>query len=312
MHRSSIYLLASLLLLAGCSSRDNGRYHIKQDKPPAVAPDLSHVQNATPRYEPYSKQGNKDYEVWGQAYQVMPDANGFTQQGTASWYGEKFHGHLTSNGETYNMYGMSAAHKTLPLPSYVRVTNLNNNKSVIVRVNDRGPFHSSRIIDVSYAAAYKLGMLQTGTAPVRIEVIMTDSPESRAIAEATSNQPNLPTTLSNAGASADIVQSAVTQTAPSTPPSSNTAEVTDVAPTTYYIQVFASSSEQRVKAMTATLEQKFSLQSRISFSDSIYRLQLGPIGNEDIAIKMLDRIRHQGYGKSFMIRENITNLQPSE
>ncbi|HAH03554.1 MAG TPA: septal ring lytic transglycosylase RlpA, partial [Vibrio sp.] len=95
----------------------------------------------------------------------------FTEKGKASWYGKKFHGHLTSNGEIYDMYSMSAAHKTLPIPSYVKVTNTDNNKTTIVRINDRGPFHEGRIIDLSYAAAYKLDVLRTGTANVEIEVI---------------------------------------------------------------------------------------------------------------------------------------------
>ncbi len=113
----------------------------------------------------------------------MPSGKGYKVEGLASWYGAKFHGHLTSNGETYDMYSMSAAHKTLPLPSYVRVTNLANNKSVVVRVNDRGPFHPDRVIDLSYAAAYRLDMLKTGTAKVRLEVLFEDSEESQTMAE---------------------------------------------------------------------------------------------------------------------------------
>ncbi|WP_417760403.1 septal ring lytic transglycosylase RlpA family protein [Shewanella sp.] len=268
MLRNSLGCMLLALLLVGCASQntsntDNGRYKMDKDKAPEEAPDLSHVQDAEPRYEPYSKQGNKDYEVWGQSYQVMPNAAGYSEVGMASWYGMKFHGHLTSNGEKYDMYAMSAAHKSLPLPSYVRVTNLKNNKSAIVRVNDRGPFHSTRIIDVSYAAAYKLGMLDTGTTQVRVEVIMTDSPESRAVSN------------------------------------SNTTKVN------FYIQVFASSSKQKVTELTAPLEQKFSLKSRIEQRDDVYRLQLGPINNEDIASKMLDNIRQQGFNQSFMVRDGV-------
>ncbi|MCU4675441.1 septal ring lytic transglycosylase RlpA family protein [Catenovulum sp. 2E275] len=125
----------------------------------------------TPIYEVPSRGGNKDYQVLGKHYKVLKTSEGFSEEGVASWYGKKFHGHLTSNGETYDMFAMSAAHKTLPLPTYVKVTNLANNKQAIVRVNDRGPFHDGRIIDLSYAAAFKLGVTKSGTAKVKIEAL---------------------------------------------------------------------------------------------------------------------------------------------
>ena len=148
-----------------------GRYSLRQDKAPGVAPNLDHVKDAVPRYEPYTRQGNKNYNVWGQDYEVWQDLEDYQDEGLASWYGAKFHGYHTSNGEVYDMYTMTAAHKNLPLPSFVRVTNKENGKQVIVRVNDRGPFHGGRVIDLSYAAAYKLDMLNTGTAPVKVELI---------------------------------------------------------------------------------------------------------------------------------------------
>lgn len=156
------------------SSRDSnrGRYSISQDHGPSGRVDLDHVRNAVPRAEPKSRGGNKSpYRVLGKTYYVMPSAVGYKQRGTASWYGKKFHGHQTSNGEIYDMYSMSAAHKALPLPTYLRVTNLDNGRQVIVRVNDRGPFHGNRLIDLSYAAAYKLDMLKKGTARVELEAI---------------------------------------------------------------------------------------------------------------------------------------------
>lgn len=184
----SISTLSLLGLLSACSSSSStsqdDRYQMKNDRAPQSAPDVSKVEDAHPKYEPYSRQGNKrTYTVRGKSYTVMPSAKDFSQSGYASWYGSKFHGHLTSNGETYDMYSMSAAHKTLPLPSYVKVTNEANNKQVIVRVNDRGPFHEGRIIDLSYAAAYKLDMLGSGTAKVNIETIHIESPESMALDE---------------------------------------------------------------------------------------------------------------------------------
>jgi rare lipoprotein A len=157
-----------LLLITSCST---SRYQYEDDHLPDNVPSLAHIEDAVPRYEPYSRGGNKNYRVRGINYKVFNNITSFTEKGDASWYGNKFHGHLTSNGERYDMFTMSAAHKNLPLPSYVKVTNIENNKQVIVRVNDRGPFHAGRIIDLSYAAANKLDIIKSGTASVEIELI---------------------------------------------------------------------------------------------------------------------------------------------
>jgi rare lipoprotein A len=165
-----LFLFIFILIFTGCSN-NYGRYQQKNDSTPSRKPNQIELRDAIPRTESQSKGGNKNYQVRGKHYKVLPSSHNFKQTGIASWYGKKFHGHLTSNGEIYNMYGMSAAHKNLPLPTYVKVTNNDNQKTVIVRVNDRGPFHQSRIIDLSYSAAYKLDMLKTGTANVTIEAI---------------------------------------------------------------------------------------------------------------------------------------------
>ncbi|ATF09885.1 septal ring lytic transglycosylase RlpA family protein [Candidatus Enterovibrio altilux] len=164
-----------VVLLAGCSSED-GRYSLVTDKSPKVAPTLMHIENAQPRYEPFSRAGNSDYSVRGKNYAVLKVPGEYSKIGIASWYGEKFHGHKTSNGEIYDMYSMSAAHRILPLPSYVEVTNMTNGKKAIVRVNDRGPFHEDRIIDLSYAAASKLGVLETGLVLVKVTLLKVDKP----------------------------------------------------------------------------------------------------------------------------------------
>lgn len=165
----SAVLLAASTLLAGCSS---SRYQHSQDFTPAPIADVQALKEPTPRIEAKSVMGNpKRYTVLGKEYQVMDSADGYSGRGIASWYGMKFHGHQTSNGEIYDVYQFTAAHKTLPLPSYVRVTRLDNNQSVVVRVNDRGPFHEGRIIDLSYAAAVKLGIHKQGTANVQVDVI---------------------------------------------------------------------------------------------------------------------------------------------
>ena len=156
------------IFLYGCSQTPK----VANDAAPVNPPSLGHVQDAVPKVEPKSKYGNPaSYKVFGKRYYVKNDNEDYEEVGLASWYGTKFHGKRTSSGEPYDMYKMTAAHKTLSLPAYVRVTHLGNNKSVIVRVNDRGPFHQGRIIDLSYAAAHKLGITATGTAKVRVEVI---------------------------------------------------------------------------------------------------------------------------------------------
>ena len=144
----------------------------KDSGPPPGSVDISSVPDAVPKVEPKSKYGNpSSYVVLGKRYYVMNDSKGFVERGIASWYGKKFHGRRTSNGETYDMYAMTAAHKNLPLPTYVEVTNLKNRRRVIVRVNDRGPFHENRIIDLSYTAAAKLDIISTGTGWVEIRAI---------------------------------------------------------------------------------------------------------------------------------------------
>ncbi|MGM0434439.1 MAG: septal ring lytic transglycosylase RlpA family protein [Pseudomonadota bacterium] len=182
-----------VLVLAGCAGsgqqrQSDSRYTLSQDTGPDRKLDVASVSEPEPRYEAPSESGNKSpYEVWGESYEVMPSAEGYEATGTASWYGRKFHGHLTSNGETYNMYELSAAHRSLPLPTYLRVTNLDNDRSTIVRVNDRGPFHGDRLIDLSYAAAKVLGFDGQGTARVHIEAMATRPPEEQQQAEKTAS-----------------------------------------------------------------------------------------------------------------------------
>jgi rare lipoprotein A len=164
--------LACLLVLSAALSACGGGKLTRDGAPSGSAriPDLP--DDAVPRPEPRSKYGNGPvYEVLGKRYSVMPSSTGYQERGVASWYGTKFHGNLTSSREPYDMYSMTAAHKTLPLPTYVRVRNLSNNKSVVVRVNDRGPFVHNRIIDLSYAAALKLDMIRDGTSLVEITAI---------------------------------------------------------------------------------------------------------------------------------------------
>jgi rare lipoprotein A len=163
----------TLLLLASCATVDGPPRRTGSSYPPPASP--RELPDAVPRAEPPANRGNPEsYVVLGKRYFVLPTNEGYSERGIASWYGTKFHGRSTSSGETYNMYEMTAAHKTLRLPAYARVTNLRNGRQVVVRVNDRGPFHDNRIIDLSYAAAQKLDMVGEGTALVEVAIVGPD------------------------------------------------------------------------------------------------------------------------------------------
>ncbi len=158
-----------------------GRYADENDSTPTgPPPDLSKIPEPVPKNEPKSQYGNKSpYDVLGETYKVLPSCGGYAERGLASWYGNKFHGYMTSNFEKYDMYAYTAANKTVPLPCYVRVTNLENGKSVVVRVNDRGPFAPNRIVDLSYVAAVKIGVWPKGTAMVEVRSIDPDHPDRK-------------------------------------------------------------------------------------------------------------------------------------
>lgn len=168
--------------LFGCAGK--GGYY-KDDGPPrgVSSSAISKIPDAVPKAEPLSKTGNNPYKALGRKYYPLKTAAGFSESGIASWYGKKFHGRRTSSGERYDMFSMTAAHRVLPLPSYVSVRNLRNGKTVIVKVNDRGPFLHNRVIDLSYAAAYKLGIVATGTGLVEISAVNTDVRRNTTLAK---------------------------------------------------------------------------------------------------------------------------------
>lgn len=195
-----VMTLVALTLLAGCTTLNTGPRPTTPptptrtalaDGPPDTPLDSTLIQDAVPRTEPLSKYGNPpSYEVFGTRYVTVTQRYPYREQGIASWYGKKFHGLRTSSGEPYDMFAMTAAHRSLPLPTYARVTNLDNRKSVIVKINDRGPFHNDRLIDLSYAAAVKLDMAGHGTGRVEVETINPDQINSQAPPPA----PSSPTT----------------------------------------------------------------------------------------------------------------------
>lgn len=268
----NITLTTLLLLLSGCSDlafRDSGPRH-------TFDPDS--VAEIEPRIEPHSAGGNpKNYRVFGKQYHVMQSSRGFTEKGNASWYGTKFHGQKTSNGERYDMYAISAAHKTLPIPTYLEVTNLENGRKLIVRVNDRGPFHSGRIIDLSYAAAAKLGYASKGTARVEI----------RAIDVAQYQREKLQTVTSTRSSPITITPLQSTITAKATPLPA--IEYTEHAETTKSTKPsLASPSTDSTKAVVASSQNTPPEKNRLPtpLKKKIY-IQLGAFSNRANAEKMV-------------------------
>jgi len=281
MNKKYLYII-SIILLSGCST-NYGRYQQANDSTPTRKPNSAELHDAIPRAEQLSKGGNKNYQVRGKYYQVLKSAQGFTQTGTASWYGKKFHGHLTSNGEVYNMYSMSAAHKHLPLPTYLKVTNIDNNKSVIVRVNDRGPFHQNRIIDLSYSAAYKLDMLKTGTANVRITAI--NYQVDQALANKTIKAMPLPTrnTLKK--------------------PSFNNRKTVQKAKLANgkYIQVFATKNQLLANKTAKAITSLYQFNAHTPEVNGIYRVQIGPITSKQHINELLLTLKRNGYPNAFKV-----------
>ncbi|MFM9269183.1 septal ring lytic transglycosylase RlpA family protein [Halomonas elongata] len=292
-------ILCAGLLLAGCAG-DGGnrvmqgeaddtassggageRYAMSSDAYPQEPPDVSQVPDAVPRPEPRSRAGNKDnYEVWGKTYHVLSDASDYDRRGTASWYGKKFHGYATSNGEIYDMYKMSAAHRTLPLPTYARVTNLDNGRSVIVRVNDRGPFHSEREIDLSYAAAARLDILDRGTGRVRVEAI---DPEAWQARQGGASAP------SSAAESRPVDQRPDAQ--------DNGRDGDDPI----YLQVAALGSSDNAEALKDRLEGTLSQPVRIASAAGLYRVQVGPLKHAGQVDPVRGQLSRAGFDRAFIV-----------
>lgn len=273
-------LISLLTLLSACSS---GRYQQKNDSSPTRLPSQAELKDAIARAEPYSRGGNKNYQVFGKPYKVLTTAQGFEQTGIASWYGNKFHGHLTSNGEIYDMYAMSAAHKNLPLPSYLKVTNIANNKSVIVRVNDRGPFHQSRIIDLSYSAAYKLDMLKTGTAKVKISAITNVDKKTGKIIESNTIQTTSLVLVSPAVKEKKVISKQQDKIGIATP----------------YIQVLATRKKELAISTAKKLKTQYKQETAYPEHQGLYRIQIGPISDLATLNVLLLALKQNGYPNAY-------------
>lgn len=250
--------------LSGCSLF--GSKFSRQDGAPNVNFDASKIPDAVPQIEPRSKYGNSDYVVEGHRYHVLKSARGYNKVGYASWYGTKFHGQYTSTHERYNLFSMTAASPELPLPTYAQVTNLDNGKKVIVKVNDRGPFRCNRVLDLSYAAAKKLGYAGRGTARVRVVAI-----DPRTWGK-TGSQPTCVATQKNMPG--------------------------------YYLQVGAYSRLSSAQNVNSKISELTDKSVRIVHSANLYKVQIGPLANNtQIEATKHDLVNH-GYNHLILVKVN--------
>jgi len=260
-----LVLIVLIVSVAGCAPK--GRYYQHQDSAPKIIPQNVTTLDVVAKYESYAPANMRPYTIRGIRYQPLKTGKGFSDKGHASWYGQKFHGHLTANGEIYDMYQMSAAHKTLPLPSFVRVTNLKNGKQVVVRVNDRGPFHSGRVIDLSYAAALKLEVLKTGITDVKLDVIHVDKAGKVTVGR-------FPT-INN--------------------------QTPNITNQQVYIQVAALQNKTQIDKLASGLKFLYQHPYKTRFEKGIYKLHLGPIENEREADELLNELKSNDYPGAYKI-----------
>ncbi len=287
------WFVVAALLLAACGS------DLRRDGPPssgsARIPDVP--ADPVPRPEPKSRYGNGPvYEVFGKRYTVMPSSAGYRERGVASWYGKKFHGNLTSNREIYDMYQMTAAHKSLPLPTYVRVRNLRNDKSVVVRVNDRGPFVHNRIIDLSYAAAMKLDMVRDGTGLVEVTAISFDAPSGdRPTRQVVPAEP--PTTVRQSMPA--VIPDPPADPTPATPsdPVDETGQAPEEQGDDIYVQVGAfgdiGNAERRLELLSASGIKNAFVYEDASTEPALLRVRIGPVADViqyDVLVEELEGI----------------------
>lgn len=285
-----LLLVPLALALGACAGyRSIGGYY--EDDGPHAQPlvDIDAVADAVPRDEPRTQRGNDPYTVFGVRYYPINDANGYHERGIASWYGKKFHGRQTSSGEVYDMYAMTAAHRTLPLPSYVRVRNLENGRSVIARVNDRGPFLHNRLIDLSYVAAAKLGIIGRGTGIVEVETVTAGEIETQVV--------RAPKVEIIAPAAADDSRTA---------PAEN--------PPQLFLQVGAfgtweNATNLRVRLERAAFRPIFIQSTSVTSGPAadtpprIYRVRLGPLASVAEADRITERLAQHGVFNSIVVVE---------
>ena len=281
-----------VLALSACAAAPRSGGYYKDDGPGERPPaNLEQIADAQPKAEPLHRYANRPYQVFGKEYVPLAFVQPYRQRGTASWYGKKFHGQRTASGEPYDMYAMTAAHPTLPIPSYARVTRVATGRSVIVRINDRGPFHQGRMIDLSYAAALKLGFAHLGSAEVELESIEPGQAVTPTQQAATTTPPAVATTPP---APAPTQQAATT-----TPPAAAPTEQALPAPeqaVAVYVQVGAFSSRANAENLRSRLEGEFGWLKdtvQVVAIGNLWRLHVGPYRTQDDARSVAERIESQ-------------------
>ena len=279
--RTNLIIVATLMLFA-CSTTQQREQQDSAPHPSQV-PDIASIPDAVPRQEPLSRYGNMpSYEVFGKTYYTKASAEGYVERGLASWYGTKFHGRRTSSGEPYDMYAMTAAHKTLPLPTYAEVTNLENGRKVIVRINDRGPFVGDRIIDLSYTAAVKLGIKERGTGMVEVRAITPGGAS-----------PSTPRQPSETQTQAQPQPQQVAQTSP--------------VDSGVYLQVGAFSTMSRAQEVKTTLQLQISDSVRIQPvsrpQGDVYRVRIGPLASVEQSDALSDKLKSMGFAETQVVIE---------
>lgn len=309
MHYSHRLLPLSLaLLLAACSSQPEPQpipeEPVQQEKPQVI--EIPQATGAIPRPEPLSASGNRDYWIGKQKYEVWRDLKHYSEEGTASWLAQDLDGQKTANGDVLDSTQFSAAHRNLPLPSYVRVTNLDNGLETIVRVNDRGPFGSDRLIDLSHAAAKQLEMVDGGEARVRLELI-NDTPDQMVeMVPMTPMQPMQPAAPAQdsafLGEPKPAAPAATSAPAPAVKPAATA--TTTVSATQAgqgkMIQVLASGSQPRAEALGKVMTQRYGVPYQVVAHEALFRVLLGPVA-ADQQTALLEQIRQGGLEQAFIV-----------
>lgn len=279
----SAWLVAVALAVSSCALAPkapppSGKYYLDDGPPESLPEGLADIPNAVPRDEPFHKFANRPYTVFGRTYVPVVNRERTRERGIASWYGRKFHGQKTSSGETYDMFAMTAAHPTFPIPSYARVTNVKTGQWVVVRVNDRGPFHSNRVIDLSYAAAAKIGIVSAGSGLVEVERVF-ESPEP--------------------GDKATQVPPAPVQVVVETP-------VLTQEPAGLWLQLGAFSSRDSAASFREKVARELAWNNEpidISVREGLHRVRLGPYRNREEAAAIADKVRQTlGFGPTLTTR----------
>ena len=294
------------------SSSPRGGAYYKDDGPEAAPPpNLDQTTDAVPRDEPLHRGANRPYTVFGKQY--VPDTSGrlWSQRGVASWYGKKFHGQKTSSGEIYDMYQMTAAHPTMPIPSYARVTNPKNGVSVVVRVNDRGPFHSNRIMDLSYTAALKLGYINQGSALVEVQQVRAGDvpPVARAATPAPIPAP-APVEVAPRAAPVVPLQPSPVAVAPSAPIEDRAAAPLTAPPSAsaegIYLQLGAFATRANAEAMKERVQRDLpwlTEPATVVTTDQLFRVHVGPYPSRAEAGSIAERMRQNStFSPSFVVK----------